>query len=285
MADLTGGTTLGALLGDNQSFEASALDPWSKVSNQASTYLVSSASAVHSSAAGLYAVTGSTGGTARIVACDLATPDAGGALAFPGVGSHAVWSWVWARAADAPSSGQARWRVSGNGDALGKPIAFSAALLRYDVVTGADSPGANLGTGLDRAGAAGAAAFFALDDVLTQIDPLTLHPEWTLEEQSTLLQTQLRSASGRLQTVTWGRYGALSLPLRWLTGQEADVINWWWQLQAPLAFTLDSSNSAAVAVCRITNPRQPIARRIRPYADRWAGTLNLETLDEGSLVF
>jgi hypothetical protein len=280
-----GDITLGALLGANQSFDDSTLSPWSKVSEQASAYVVSSASVVHSSAWGLHTVAGSTGGAPGVVACALGGPQGAGALAFPGVATHAVWSWVWARALDAPSSGQARWRVAGDGEGWSAPIAHGSAPARYTAVTLTTSPAGMLEAGLERAGAGGAAAAFALDDVLTQLDPLVLHPEWSLEEQSTLLRAQHRSQSGRLQTIAWGGYRAFSVPLRWLTRAEADMLNGWWETQAPLAFSLDSSDSAAVWVCRLANPRQPIGRRLAPHAQRWAGTLALESLDAGSLVF
>jgi hypothetical protein len=282
---MAGEITLGALLGANQSFDAGTLAPWSKVSDQASAYIVSSASAVHSSAFGLHTVAGSTGGALGVVACDLGTPELAGALAFPGFASHSVWNWVWARAADAPSSGQARWRISGDSDGWSGPIAYGAALQRYAAATVASSPAGLLQAGLDRLTASGAGAAFDLDDVLIQIDPLVLHPEWSLEDQSALLQAQHRTESGRLQSVGWGRYRAFTVPLRWLSQTEADVLNWWWAAQAPLAFSLDSSDSAAAWVCRITNPRQPVNRRMSPYADRWSGSVTLESLDDGSLVF
>jgi hypothetical protein len=285
MANGTGDVTLGALLGQNQSFEGAALGPWSKVSNQASAYIVASASAVHSSTFGLYTVTGSSGDTATAFACTLGTPDVAGRSAFPGIGSHAVWCSVWGRAADAPSSGRAAWRVTGNANALSAPFAYGAALQRYGAATVTGSPSGLLEIALDRVTAAGTTASFAVDDVLTQIDPIVLHPEWTLEDRSALLQAQHRTQSGRLAAVAWGRYRGLNLPLRSLSGLEAGLINWWWELQAPLAFTLDSSDAAAVWVCRIANPRQPVGRRIRPYADRWSGSLTLESLDEGSLVY
>ncbi len=280
-----GDVTLGALLGVNQSFDGGTLAPWSKSSDQASAFVVASASAVHSSGFGLYTVTASTGGTPHIVACALGAPDLAGRIAFPGIAAHTVWSSVWAGAADAPSSGQAVWRATGASTAPSAPLAHGGALLGYGVAAVCNSPGALLEIGLDRVAGPGAAAAFLLDDALTQIDPLVLHPEWTLEEQSELLRAQHRTQSGRLQAVTWGRYWALNLPLHWLSGLEADVMNWWWEQQAPLAFTLDSSDAAAVRVCRITNPRQPVCRRMRPYADRWSATLTLESLDEGSLVF
>lgn len=279
-----GDVTLGALLGVNQSFDGGTLAPWRKTSDQASAYVVASASAVHSSAFGLHTVTGSTGGALGVVACVLGAPEVAGRVAFPNITSHTVWSSVWGGAVDAPSSGQAVWRVTGATGAQSAPLGYGA-LRPCGVAALCNSPGALLEIGLDRVAGPGAPAAFFLDDALTQIDPVVLHPEWALEDQSEALQAQHRTQSGRLQAVTWGRYWALSLPLRWLSDQDAGLLNWWWELRAPLAFTLDSSDAAAVRVCRITNPRQPISRRMRPYADRWSGSLTLESLDEGSLVY
>ncbi|HEX7925942.1 MAG TPA: hypothetical protein VF678_00025, partial [bacterium] len=194
-------------------------------------------------------------------------------------------SWLWARACDAPSSGQARWRVTADADAWSAPIAQADALQRYCVATVTTSPAGALDVALERITGAGAAVAVDMDDVLTQIDPLTLHPEWALEEQSALLRSVQRTQSGKLQSVGWGSFRAFTVPLRWLTDAEADALNGWWAAQAPLAFCLDTSDSEAVWVCRITNPRQPVGKRLSPYSDRWSGTLTLESLDAGSLVF
>jgi hypothetical protein len=280
-----GDLTLGALLGANQSFDESDLSPWLKVSDQASAFRVDSAAAVHSSTGALFAVVSSTGGALPVIAYAYGSPADAGRAAYPDIGSHTVKSWAWARAADLPSSGQAVWRLDGGQEGVSLPIGTAPAPARYEALTWTDCPAGLLTAGLRRIAGAGPAAAFTVDDVLTQMDPLALHPEWSAEDQAALLRAQHRTQTGQLQTVLWGRYFAWTLPLRALNGLEAGLIRWWWESQLPLALTLDSSDAAAVFVCRITNSRQPIGRRVRPYADRWTGTLTLESLDGGSLVF
>ena len=280
-----GDMILGALLGANQSFEGSTLAPWVKASEQASAYLVGSGAAVHSSTTALYIVAGSTAGPLAAVSYAHGTPFDAGRAAFPETTTHGLRSWAWARATDAPSSGQAYWRIATEMEALSSPIAAGPVPTRYEAFTWAASPAGFLETGLRRMAGAGAMVSFTVDDVLTQLDPVTLHPEWTAEEQSALLQAQHRTQSGQLQSVLWGRYFAWNLPLHAISGIEAGIILWWWELSLPLAVTLDSSDSATVFTCRIANSRQPIGKRVRPYADRWSGTLVLESLDGGSLVF
>ena len=73
--------------------------------------------------------------------------------------------------------------------------------------------------------------------------------------------------------------------MRFLPTSHADLINWWWENQFNLVFTLDTSDSESTRILRMVNERQPIGGRIRPYKDQWQGTLQLESIDEGGLVF
>ncbi|MCZ6749303.1 MAG: DUF935 family protein [SAR324 cluster bacterium] len=59
----------------------------------------------------------------------------------------------------------------------------------------------------------------------------------------------------------------------------------WWAKDNNLLFTLDTSDSESLYVVRIVNGSQPIDRRMRPYADRWRGTLRLESAGNGALDF
>jgi hypothetical protein len=278
---------LGALLGRNQSFEAFADGPqgWVRESDQASFFRVDSVTVVHSSPYGLQAVVDSTGGAAGVLRYDYGTAGDAHALWFPAVTTHTLHGTLWARAADAASSGGLRWRLGGAVEALSAPIAHGAALAAYGLETVVASAAGLPTAGLVRVSAAMAPATVFVDDVLTVVDALALHPEWSLEERAHLERSVHRTQEGRLHGYTWHRHAAFRVPLRWLSGLEAERVNWWWEVQAPLAFTLDSSDAERVVPCLLVNDTQPVGRRIRPLADAWQGTLELAGLHDGRLAF
>jgi hypothetical protein len=121
--------------------------------------------------------------------------------------------------------------------------------------------------------------------VLTTIDPITLLPEWDFEERARVLKAEHRTQGGLLYTYVWEKHFAYNVPLRFLSDSHAALLNWWWENQFDLALTLDSSDSESTRIVRIVNDRQPIGKRIRPYANLWEGMVELESIDRGSLVF
>lgn len=127
-----------------------------------------------------------------------------------------------------------------------------------------------------------------LDDVLVQADPITLHPEYGFAAEARVRKAEHRTRAGFLHTYHWSRHGAWTVPLRYLSAAEAALLNWWWQTQRDLVFTLDTSDSEAMQIVRITNDTQPIGGKIRPYAyadEGWQGVLHLEAINDGRLVF
>ena len=127
-----------------------------------------------------------------------------------------------------------------------------------------------------------------VDDVLTQTDLITLYPEFDFIEESRLPAARHRTQGGVLHTYQWTRHWAWRVPLRFLSNSHADLINWWWVNGFALAFMLDTSDQNTVYTAKIVNETQPIGSKIKPYAlnaGGWAGVLELESLDQGSLVF
>ena len=124
-----------------------------------------------------------------------------------------------------------------------------------------------------------------LDDVLTRVDQITLYPEWSFQEQARLMQSRHRTLGGKAHVYTWGKYFAYEVPLRFLSTSHAALINWWWERQFQLLFTLDTSDSESSFIVRIANDRQPIGGRVKPYADLYQGVLQLESVHDGRLSF
>ena len=205
---------------------------------------------------------------------------------FTEIDTHTARFWFWARIEEAVSSGGVIgfWKGNGGNDT---PIAEADSLSRYELgSTSVISNGVSsyYMAAFDRIGTA-VPYNFDLDDVLVQLDYFTLNPDYSFQEQAQLIKRQHRTLAGDMHTYSWDKFFAYSVPLRFLSDSHAALINWWWENQFNLAFTLDTSDSESTYICRITNGQQPIGSRIRPYDDLWQGTLRLESINNGSLVF
>lgn len=106
-----------------------------------------------------------------------------------------------------------------------------------------------------------------------------LQPAWAVAAESRVQAAHHRTYSGRLYTYRWGVYGAWRVPLRFVPDDVRAALHGWWRGQEPLLFTLDDSAARSHALCRIVNDAEPLGRQARPFADRWAGVLELEAID------
>ena len=205
---------------------------------------------------------------------------------FPEVDTHSLRSTCFARVANSQGSGDTSFRLLA-GTELSVPIAYSPAqpLFPYILETNVFSEGNNRPYFEARISDNTSVTALYLDDVLTQVDWFTLHPEYSFQEQARTIRSQHRTLGGKLHTYTWDKYFAYQVPLRYLSDSYAALLNWWWENQFNLAFTLDTSDSESTLICRIVNETQPIGSRIRPYDNMWQGMVQLESIDRGSLVF
>lgn len=283
-----GDFTIGALLGANQSFEtwgSTAPQSWSVVSNQASFFQVGSATAVHSSDWGLQARVDSTAGTRQALRWAYGAALDGHRAWFPDVTTHDLRVRAWGRALDAPSSGQLRLRLYGNAEVLGDPIAHAAALARLELQTTVHSAGDYPDLALDRTAAANSQATVLLDDVQAEVDWMTLLPEWGAAQGEQRQRSLHRGGDGTLALHDWAAWRRLVVPLRYITRAQAGRLSWWWQQGLPLAVTLSSSDPASTLNMRLVNGRTPSGRRMGPYSDLFEATLELESLDPGTLIY
>jgi len=302
-----GNATLGALFGTNMSFDAAS---WTSLPNSwrgttlTGSYTpspinsIAALTDVHSSDRGcLMRIYSGTAVNSSLnypfKSYDVSSGQNGLASQFsatkiPAVGSHSVALSFWARAVTAPGVVAGILTDSLDQQIMATPAVASAGVLqRYDARGGVlDSVGRFFmapTSVLSGSVFVGSARLY-LDDVLVRVDELTLQPEWSFEEQARLIRQDLRTRMGNLHTFVSGKYFAYKVPLRYLSAADADVLNWWWQNQWPLAFTLDTSDAESTYIVRITNNTQPIGKRIAPYANQFEGSLELESVVSG-LVF
>ena len=283
-----GETVIGALLGRNQSFDegGNLASTWQKISDQASYFVVNSPSAVHSSALALLVHADSTGGANPVTQFDYGGSDDLHRVWFPEVGSHAVTSTCWARAVDAQSSGQLRWRVDGDVQGNSSPLPYSATPQRFQASSSVSSSGGSgLLAGLDRVSAANSSAAVVMDDVLSMVDPIVLYPAWSAKTVQTIQRSRIRLQGGNLETALFGSHHRFVLPVQWVTAEQVNLLQWWWKQQLNLALTLDSSDDSSTFTCRLAAGEAPLIRAQAPYSALYQTNLSLVSLDQGSLVF
>ena len=296
-----GDFTLGCLLGQYdkaQSFDVASvaltagtnLNSWDLIANQGSFYFDAEPTRVHSSSQALRVSVFSTGGSVTAFRHIYGHGDDAHARWFPDVTTHQLQVRLWASPNLSADSGDLIVRLLAQDLQVVEqipiphrttglePIVFAATHTYSD---GANTPWLDF----VRSFPGDAATTVYIDDVLVQIDPITLNPEYGFVEQARLNESRHRTQGGKLYNYVWSKHFAYRVPLRYITDSHAATINWWWENRFNLAFTLNTSDSESIHVCRIVNDRQPIGKRIKPYKDLWEGTIELESIDQGSLVF
>ena len=289
---MPGNVSLGCLLGQlnrAMSFDvastswATSVGSWSKGVTAVSAYFNSTDT--HSSAQGAR-IEAYSNNLTRSVRVSHRTADDYNGRKFPDVSTHDVATTVWARIGTAAFSGFVAFGVWSTFNTL-IPVPFSLALqyIQYDtVISSIGASTALVATIFEMQPGTGSYALYA-DDVITRVDPITLFPDWTLEQSRALIRAGHDATGGYNRETIWSSFGTWKLPLRFLSDSHAALINWWWKNSFTLALTLDTSDADTTAIVRIVNDQQPIGARSRPYDNLWNGTLMLEAIDKGSLVY
>jgi hypothetical protein len=226
-----------------------------------------------------------SGSGSTVLEYDHDAADDAWARAFPQVSTHVLRVDAWHAAPDSVASGQIAWRLLGQPDvaALVPATAEGHAPLRLE--TWVTSAGGGPGLRVTHATDVASAWDWLLDDVLTQLDVLTLHPDWPVEVAWRPVGSPGRTSTGRQVTVPRAHALQARMELSWLTDSAAGLLNWWWSQQLPLALTLDTSDAEAVYLVQITNDQQPAQQRRPDNAEYWRGALQLQSINDGALVF
>ena len=266
---------LGVLLGGYggpQSFES--VGSWDHFAS-ASSFFVGQ-SEVHSSPAGARLDVFSNGAGADAVRYDFAQSNDAYERWSPDVTTHRLVSYLWGRVDTAAFSGQAAAELADVSSAI-FPEAAGLQRVRLEAqVTSADA------VQLDIRRLASIDSYaLHIDDVLTAVDVVDLHPGWDTTQQRVLEAGRHFTAGQQMRGYSWHHRMAFELPLRTVPGSEAELINRWWRNGWNLAFTLDSSDAAATWVVRIANAGPPFSGFAAPYQDAQDGVLQLAGLSNG----
>ena len=289
---MPGNVTLGCLLGfynRSMGFDvssvaiATAVNSWALGTAQGSAYF--STAAVHSSAQGLLMEVYSGGAEGALLTHQHGAGNDIYARWFPDVTTHDLRLDAWARILTAADSGKASLWI-GSQTSAELVIPYQSSDLQplrgpsYVHSAGAAFPK----TELRRSASAGSYGLH-LDSVLAQVDPITLTPGWNLSVGREQIMGAHDSIGGSHRKWVWGSYGVFQLPLRFTSGSHAALLNWWWEKQFALCFTLDTSDANTIQVVRIGNAEQPVGRRVLPYGDAYEAILRLESFTDGRLVY
>lgn len=294
---MPGNFTLGCLLGaydKAQSFDVASVNNPSEINSWVLGAPVTVASYtnktavgclhVHSSGQGIRIRANSYSGVTSVLQYSYGVPEDAHKRWFPDITTHDIRMDAWFTMDTAAQSGRGTYELqAGPSVLLSMPYITDGEIEHHRIITTVFSNGVRPRALFRTFGNVGYE--FYIDDVVTQIDPIDIFPEYSFQDQQRIIKNQNRTIGGKLHTYTWGQYFQYTVPLQFLSDSHANLINWWWQNQFNLAFTLDTSDSESMFICRIINDRKPIGQRVRPYQDRWAGVLHLESIDEGSLVF
>lgn len=101
---------------------------------------------------------------------------------------------------------------------------------------------------------------------------VNLHPSWDMAENETIL-TGVHSTLNRADVrYKFGSYKFWTVPLRFLTSSDSQVLNDAWKNQETVTWTVDSSAHNV----RIINDQNPVAQLEKPYFDQFRALLKLQ---------
>lgn len=268
---------LGALFGTvqgDQSFEN--VGGWTDFTAQSSFGLQTTD--VHSSASGgrIFVFSGASG----LIRYNYGTAD-NIALLAPDITTHTFAVFGWARMASAAYSGGVNVSFDGSPST---PIPFATTLQPFRL----DKPNQTSGSSLVldfsiRAGLTGSGQFY-VDDILVAIDNMTLAVDYSYQQQRQIGRISHMTVGGREAMYNWFTRPRFQLPMTFMPGSQADILNRWWTMGANLCFCLNTSDSEARWVGRAGGGSPPAQGFRAPYFNVQPAAVQLDGLS-GDLVF
>lgn len=283
---------LGCVLGQydkSQSFDVASnaitgttfANSWQR---QSSANSVSFSTEVHSSGQGLQVDVFSNGSANALIQYQYNHINDIHTRLFPGVSIHQIRADFWARADKVNTA--LKVKLLNRGDDPFTTINCASELEHYRlegqtyIISNPTVPSIAVIT----EGLTGSATIF-LDDFIFQLDNIVVHPGYGMADRAKLRASNHTTLGGNRQQYTWNKTYEWSIPLSFLSNSHADQINWWWENQFILAWTLDTSDSESLYLGRIGNARQPIGARRRSDNQLFEGMLQFEAITGGRLVF
>lgn len=111
---------------------------------------------------------------------------------------------------------------------------------------------------------------------ITSQTAIELKPEYDYKESQVQIKNVHRTRSGRLRTYTWADYKHFEFTARFVTAENAAIVNSWFDSNAELLFFITSDSTTEVHSVVITNPDSPFQQHIKPYRTYYQGKISLE---------
>jgi len=116
-----------------------------------------------------------------------------------------------------------------------------------------------------------------LSDVNSLGSPIELHPTFSYDEEIVSEHETYEAETGKVRRsrLSGGAFN-FTLPLEYISSDDANQIRDWWRNQTQIRFsTIFSGDAARFADCRIVNKTDPFDQHQRWEISRFQGTLNL----------
>lgn len=120
-----------------------------------------------------------------------------------------------------------------------------------------------------------------IDDILTRVDEIILHPDWNYQNQHQLIETRGVSIGGKSEYFKYGEFYDFQIPLFFISTSHANLMNFWWEEKFELLYTENTSNESLMRIVRIRD--KPFNSFITG-TGLYRGNLTLESVTNG-LVF
>lgn len=100
---------------------------------------------------------------------------------------------------------------------------------------------------------------------------VSLDTDYDFQLNAELIVSRDSAIGGTLSQYLWGKHERFTVPLRYLSGNDAAQLNEWWADTDELVFYYDSTSYDVY----IINQERPVQSLEKPYQDTWQGDLEL----------
>lgn len=106
---------------------------------------------------------------------------------------------------------------------------------------------------------------------------IQIYPTFDLEIMKKQIRSERRAPTGKMRRYIWGDYWTTKVPVQFMPGSEATVINSWFDVGANLLFFITSDTATEIHSVFITNDSSPLFKHTMPYDEYYEGEIELET--------
>ncbi len=107
-------------------------------------------------------------------------------------------------------------------------------------------------------------------------DCIVLDTEWDSTSGAEKFFDESKTPAGARTRYVYGQRDRIKLNAEFLTARDLHVLNTWWREGTPILMRDADDPFAAINSVFIADSSPPVAKQIKPYADAWAVSIELE---------